>query len=1105
MHSLIRLAAVLLTVSLGCPARAVEAADDAAFIARYCTDCHGETTQEATLNLTVLAADFSSNDRDTFRRWVKVHDRIAAGEMPPKDADQPTAAERTAIVQSLSQSLTAADTRHSQQSPHIRRLTRTEYENTIRDLLDMPGIALAGNLPADGTAHGFDKHTDALDISHVNMAKYLEAADHILNLAIATFPQPPTIQRRRISLANRGGFVAHVLMNGDGVLLKNKLPDPEFPPAGEQNHIDQGAHERLGSFRNGASVGLFRHEDESFNPYFIEHVTIYPARYRVRTSLWSFQWDKGKMLAGRGTEAARLSVVQLTGDGRGGQHPSYVLGYFDAPKSKPLEHEFVVWLNHNEIIGFNTASLAPVANYARKGRALAFTGPGIVVDWLEIEGPLYESWPPRSHKMLFGDLPLVEFKQQDQPDVRPPQRVKVRQLGAGMNRPDPQPGVWTVHSHAPLEDADRLLARFLPKLFRRPVADQVRQQYVTIVGDRLAAGDCFEMAMRAAYRAALVSPDFLYHVETTGELPAGEPPTGKLPAGILDAHAIACRLSYLLWNSLPDEQLMQHVAAGDLLEPAVLHAQVERLLNDPRCDRLISDFLGQWLKLRQIAATDPDKKLYPEFSPYLQDTMVAETRAYFREMLAQDLDARHVIKSDFVMVNQKLATHYGIPDVQGSQIRRVRVPEDCPRGGLLTQAAILKITANGTTTSPVPRGAFVIDRLLGEPPEPPPANVSAIEPDVRGTTTIREQLAKHREHAVCASCHQRIDPPGFALEAFDVIGGFRKRYRSIGEGDPADRGSIDPLIGIGFKLGPAVDATGTLADGREFNDIDQYRTLIASDATRLLQNLTRQLAVYATGREVRFSDRPLIEQIVRRTESNGGGIRTLLHELVGSPLFTGRTNTIGHAKHEGPRKIAKAARDSDHRMMMTSTLPAVKSPVVAAVIPNKETAPHEFDFADGDSLKVQVSGLFSPRRVDDMKKVLAEFPEANLIDVDFDTATVTIAYASGSDLFRGASGDQIIDRLNNGIRQLSNHTFGIKPASSIDRQRLKLIEIPVTGLDCKACSLAVYETLMRVEGVVQATSSFQTGQATAWIDPDKTNRSSLEAALKKKGVQFKTP
>ncbi len=1060
------------------------------FFARYCVECHGNSTQEATLDLTSLPRDYAHADHG--RRWLKVYDRIAAREMPPQHSEQPDAAERIAILTALSQLMIDAERETAKDVPRLRRLTRSEYENTIRDLFDMPGIALAGNLPADGSAHGFDKHPEALDISHMNVAKYLEAADHILDYAIATRPEPPTIQRRRISLANSGGFVAHILMNGDGVLLKGKQPDPDFPPAAEQSHLDEGAHERLGTFRNGAAVGLFRHEDESVSPYFIEHVTIYPARYRVRTSLWSFQWDQGKMLPGRGTEAARLSVVQLTGDGRGGQHPNYPLGYFDAPDTQSREHELVVWLNHNEIIGFNAASLAPAANYYKKRRAMEFTGPGIAVDWLDIEGPLYESWPPKAHKLLLGDLPMTEFKSEEQPGIRPPSRSRPRQIGAGRNRPDPEPGLWTVQSEDPLRDADRLLSVFLPKLFRRPVAEEVRRQYVEIVRERIDHGDCFELAMRAAYRNALVAPDFLYHVE---------------PVETLDDYALACRLSYFLWNSLPDDSLLRHAAAGDLRQPQVLHAETQRLLDHPRSERFVNDFVGQWLRLKDIAATDPDNNLYPEFSPYLQDSMVAETREYLRELLDQDLDAAHLVKSPFVMINQKLATHYGIADVSGTQVRPVPLPDDCPRGGFLTQAAILKITANGTTTSPVPRGAFVLDRLLGEPPEPPPANVAAIEPDVRGVTTVREQLAKHRDQDVCASCHLRIDPPGFALESFDVIGGFRDRYRSIGEGDPAPRGLIDPMIGIGFRLGPPVDSSGELLDGRTFTDVRQYQDMIAADSTRLLQNLAQQFAVYATGRSSRFSDRAAIQEVVRRTESGGGGIRTLVHELIGSPLFTGAATTMERPADFPNRKNADhGARNGMGRMMMTQPLGDISSPVMAKVEPEPaDEQPIEFNFDDQHSVQLHVHGLFIPERAEDFRMLLEEFPEVMLLDMNYETASATIAYAGESDLFRGAEPEQIIERLNNHIRHLSGHTLGVAAPSSIPRDSLKRVEFAIVGLDCKACSLGVYNILTGIDGVEQATASFHDGLAVAWIDVEKTNREDLEATLKSRGVQLKVP
>lgn len=843
------------------------------FLEKHCTACHDGEDKKGGLDLTSLRD--VSTDPATAPHWIKVFDRLLSGEMPPpKKKAAPDATSKSAFLNALKAQLVAEETQRSSANEgrtRIRRLTRIEYENTIRDLFSMPGVALKDDLPADGSAHGFDTNADALDLSHVNLAKYLEAADKVLDLAIATRPEPPTLQKRRISLMNRGGFVAHVVMNGDGVLLRDMKPDPAFPAAGTFNHIDQGAHESIGSFETGSTVGLFRHEDESLSPYFMEHVTIYPGMYRVRTSLWAFQWDKGKVLPARDTEAARLSVVQLTGDGRGGGHPSYTLGYFDAPSLKPTEHELLTWLNHNELIGFNTASLAPAANYSRKGRAMEFTGPGIAVDWLDIEGPLHDVWPPQSHRTLFGDLPLTEF--QKDASAKPPLRKKIRQLGAAMNRPDPEPGVWTVTSSQPARDAEQLLTAFLPKAFRRSVnADEVRR-YADQAIARLSAGDCFETAMRWAYRAALCSPDFLYHVESEKTL---------------DDHAIANRMAALLWRSTPDDTLRAAASQGALRQAEARRKHVERMLADPRSDRFVADFLGQWLRLKEIAATDPDKKLYPEFSSYLQDSMVLETKAYFRELIDRDLHPSHLIASEFAMLNGKLAALYGITGVSGPKIRRVTLPPASARGGFLTQASLLKITANGTTTSPVPRGNFVSDRLLGKPVDPPPPNVPAVEPDVSGANTIRELLDKHRSDSNCAGCHAKLDPPGFALEAFDVIGGQRTRYRSIGEGDPAPRGNIDPFIPIRFTLGKPVDASGQLVDGASFAHVDELRSLLLRDEAALAKNLARRLLVFATGRPLGFADRDPVDRIVTEANRTGGGVKSILHAVVQSELFMTR-------------------------------------------------------------------------------------------------------------------------------------------------------------------------------------------------------------------------
>jgi len=869
-----RAAAIVTSVWLLAGPAVCGANEIAAFLNKHCSTCHDAETREAGLDLTALEFDFA--DAETFSRWVQIHDRIASGEMPPSTEARPPAADVSQVTGRLKESLTEAQRAGLAESGRsgIRRMTRIEYEHTIRDLLDMPGIQVRDLLPADGSAHGFDKHADALSLSHVHLDKYLESADHVLDFAIATQPEPPTCRTQQVSLASQYYIRLLIANNGGAVFLKDMQPDPDFLPTGEHQHINRGAHERLGMYETDSSVGVFRHEDASFRPWFQGFAAIYPGRYRVKTSLWSYTWDQGQVLPARGTEAARLSVMQLTGRGLGQDHPSYVIGYFDAPSLKPQVHELVQWLNPGESIGFNVASLAPVHIYHQyKRNLMSFTGPGIACDGMEIEGPIHDLWPPPAHRALFGDLPLVEFNPQHE-HIRYPERTPPAQrIIATSNRADPWQGNWTVHSDTPLRDARHLLSEFLPKAFRRPVAQEVVEAYVAQVERRLQAGDCFELAMRWAYRAALCSPDFLYHIE---------------PPGQLDDYGLANRLSYFLWNSLPDARLAQLAASGEIRRPEVLRAEIERMLQDAKSQRLIKDFLGQWLRLREIAATDPDGKLYPEFSTYLQNSMVAETEAYFRELIDQDLDATHLIDSDFAMINEKLAVHYGIEGVSGSQMRRVALPADCPRGGFLTQASILKITANGTTTSPVPRGAFVIDRLLGTPPDPPPANVPAIEPDVRGATTIRQQLARHRSDVSCAACHAKIDPAGFALEAFDVIGGYRQRYRSIGNGDPPQRGSIDPFIHLGFRLGPPVDSSGQLADGRQFDGVAELQRLLTEDATPLLSNLARQLAVYATGREILFSDREQIAAIVSQTQASGGGVRTLIKQLAESPLFQTR-------------------------------------------------------------------------------------------------------------------------------------------------------------------------------------------------------------------------
>jgi hypothetical protein len=312
-------------------------AEPSAYFVAHCTECHDADMHKGNLDLTALKQDFS--DGENFTRWVKIHDRINAGEMPPKKKEKPSETETKAVTTWLKDSLTKAERAKLDADVHtgLRRLTRAEYESTIRDVFNLPGIALQAGLPADGSAHGFDTNSDALDISHVNIAKYIEAADITLDMAIATHPTAPPTTLTRLSLG--GNYETDLmLMQGDCMLFRDKKIDPAFPPAGIYPHANMGAHEQLGLFERMSSVGVFRHEDESWNAYYRHFSALYPGRYRIRASFWSLQWDKGQILPSRGVEAARLSIVQFNENGRGGQHPSYVLGYYDAPSLESKIH-----------------------------------------------------------------------------------------------------------------------------------------------------------------------------------------------------------------------------------------------------------------------------------------------------------------------------------------------------------------------------------------------------------------------------------------------------------------------------------------------------------------------------------------------------------------------------------------------------------------------------------------------------------------------------------------------------------------------------------------------------------------------------------------------
>lgn len=489
----------------------------------------------------------------------------------------------------------------------------------------------------------------------------------------------------------------------------------------------------------------------------------------------------------------------------------------------------------------------------------------------------------------------VDFMNDSLDEKNPDPNLRDRNLFiAGVEVTAPKSGSASGSAPTPAADGHRsLLLDFAARAFRRPVIAAELTPYSAIIDAELQRGSKFDEAMIAGYKAVLCAPDFLLI-----GLESGVPQPAKNAPAKLGDYALASRLSFFLWNSAPDATLLDLAAKHALSQPATLKAQVGRMLADPRSERFVEHFLDEWLELKKIDFTTPDPNLYPDYDPWLHDSMLAEPRAWFRRMLTQNSGVREVIASDTLLINQRLAEVYGIRGVNGSELREVKLAAGTPRGGFLTQAAVLKVTANGTATSPVLRGVWVMERILGIPRRPPPPNIPAVEPDATGAVTIRQMIEKHRADSACASCHAKMDPPGLALENFDVIGGWRDRYRLAGQPKKIRKGkefADEPFVEIisdaarrnrvKLRLGPEVDATGDLADGRKFADVNGLRELLLQDEDALARNVARQLMIYATGAGIRFSDRPAIEAIIARTKPTRHGLRSLVQEVVASELF----------------------------------------------------------------------------------------------------------------------------------------------------------------------------------------------------------------------------
>jgi hypothetical protein len=804
-------------IAAGTPARGFTAApgDVAALVQKHCLDCHSGDTSEGGLDLQKLGTDLQ--DAALFAKWERVHDRLKAGEMPPKDAGQPADEDRAAAIQSLAGQLTAAHA--ARKGTVLRRLNRREYENTLNDLFGT-NLRLGQLLPADGRSHEFDNVGSALGISLVQMQRYLEGIDLVLSEAIARRAQPPESKVVRASYADtRGGeqWLGKIwLQLGDGAVVF-------FKAFGYPN-------------------GMLREANVPEDGW-----------YKVRVTGYAYQSDKPITFS-----------VGATTFARGVEQPTF--GYYSFPPGEPTTIELKAWIGARYMIDILPYGISDINGEIRRNNSVAsYKGPGLAIQHVEIEGPLTDEFPSRGQKLLFDGLDRREIL---------PRNPRDRERSNYVAK-------FEIVSDDPRADAAPVLTRVATRAFRRPASEAEVAPYLDLFDAQMAGGATMEDALRSAVAAIFCSPEFLYLRDRPRNAAAETPAEGSF---WLDDYSLAARLAYFLTRTAPDDELLAAAEAGKLAgDREMLLQQTERLLADPRSERFVVDFTDAWLNLRDIDFTNPDGMLYPEFDPFLKWSMLGETRSFFRKLIDDDLSVRNVVQSDFAMLNNRLAEHYGIEGVEGPEIRPVKLPAGSVRGGLLSQGSVLKVSANGTNTSPVVRGVWVMDRILGQTPQPPPPGVPGVEPDIRGATTLRELLAKHRNQDNCQGCHKLIDPPGFALESFDPIGGWRERFRSLGDGDPPE--ALVNGMKVRYKLGPPVDASGELPGGQSFAGFREFRELLASDEDAVARALTVKLLTFATGRELGFSDRAEIDRIVSESAAADHGVRGLVRLVVTSEIF----------------------------------------------------------------------------------------------------------------------------------------------------------------------------------------------------------------------------
>ena len=771
------------------------------FLKQHCYSCHDAKKEKGGVRFDSIGP--VSQKPEFAQTWQEVREQLLKGEMPPEEKPQPSAAQKQAIVAWIDAELERAQREWASTGGRVvmRRLNRSEYRETLRELLGLhPAIDTAANFPDDDTFHGFDNIGSALNISPAQMRVYVENAARVLKMAFPVGKQPATEKTRMMA----SEATKHAQTSDDYMRLKIEMANSVIPKD-EYNARLAEAEAKVPKIDQTKTLTFGAVTRKEYLP----DGTIIDNGAQVRwgnrpAGLYRFRFH----VKGVANEKGDLPMIAVE---LGAAAPLVSRPVVTADLSSAFQTiEAEVFAEPY----FTTLRIGVAAMGNRFFTKTREGGtPRIQIQWVEIEGPINAQWPSRAWHGYFAGVPAND---------------------AG---------------------ARAILSRFAENAFRRPPEPSRIDQFFAFYQARRAAGDEFESAVKLAMQGILAAPEFVFMIESK----AGS--GGKWQP--LDDFELASRLSYFLWSGPPDAELYALAKAGKLRQPGVLVQQARRMMQHPRAVRFAENFTGQWLKLRTLGQMVPDSKKFVEWEGTLQDSMRKETELFFLHILQKDLPIARFIDSDFAMLNGRLAYFYGIPGVSGYELRPVSIKGMPQRGGLLGQASLLTLTSDGIRTSPVKRGAFILENILGSPPPPPPNDV----PPVKETTgaTLRERLAAHREMPACAGCHAKIDPLGFALENFNAIGKWRDKEEDT-------------------KL--PVDPSGEMKGGAKFADFAEFKKLLGARSDDVAACLCQKLLMYALGRPLDFSDDATIKDIVDRTKADGGKLSTMVLAIVSSNVFT---------------------------------------------------------------------------------------------------------------------------------------------------------------------------------------------------------------------------